>query len=106
LRKRGRVDKSQPELVQKIRDSGGSVAILSSLGHGIADLLIGGDFPCPYCERKFRQNKLMELKEPGGKLTPDEKRFHDMWLGQVGTWVVVRYGNQMLIEENGELVEV
>ena len=40
-RKRGRVDQNQKEIVKGLRDEGASVEILSNVGGGVPDLLVG-----------------------------------------------------------------
>lgn len=106
MRRRGRVDKTQPELVKKLRDNGKSVAVLSPLGGGIPDLLIAGASACPHCKRKFPQNILIEVKEAGGTLTEDEQRFFLGWIGPKAVWTVFRQGNNIIVEENGQLVQL
>jgi len=62
--------------VAELRALGCSVAVLSGLGGGVPDLLIG-----------FRGvNYLLEVKNlegRGDKLTPAESAFFDSWAGQV-----------------------
>ena len=74
-----RVDKNQPAIVAKFRAMGASVAILSSVGNGLPDLLIAldGGWSC-----------LVEIKDgsqPASKrkLTSDERKFFDGWLGNI-----------------------
>lgn len=80
MRRRARIDANQPDIVDALRKAGASVRSLSQLGQGIPDLLIG------YCG----WNALAEIKDPsqpraGQSLSkhPDEKKFHDLWKGQV-----------------------
>lgn len=78
MHKYGRIDENQPEIVAALRKIGCSVEILSSVGGGCPDLLVGLDY----------KNYLMEVK-PGFKppserrLTAEEKKFHGTWRGQV-----------------------
>jgi len=78
VRKKGRVDATQPEIVSALRRAGCSVLVMSNLGGGAPDLLVA------------RQNQLtlMELKDgqaPPSKrrLTPDETEFHREWLSPI-----------------------
>ena len=79
MRRAARIDENQPELVKQLRSIPGcTVQPLHMVGKGCPDLLVGwmGD------------NKLLEVKNadmpPSQKhLTPDEKRWHSQWAGQV-----------------------
>jgi len=62
---RARVDLTHAGIVAALRQVGASVQSLASIGHGCPDLLVG------YRMRWF----VLELKSPGGKLTPDEWDF-------------------------------
>lgn len=73
-----KIDDNQNLIVKQLRRCGVSVAITSMVGHGFPDLVIG-----------IRdKNYLIELKD-GNKsasrkqLTTAEKRFADIWAGQV-----------------------
>lgn len=74
----GRVDANQKEVVERLRKCGFSVAILSNIGKGVPDLLVGAN----------GINYLIELKD-GSKppsqrrLTEDEKAFAESWRGFV-----------------------
>jgi hypothetical protein len=79
VRKWNRIDANQTETVKALRQAGCSVAILSSIGRGIPDLLVG----------RNGKNILLELKD--GSLSParralsvDEQKFVVNWRGQVG----------------------
>ena len=92
-----RTDSNQREIVAALRKAGFSVCILSAAGHGgvagCPDLVVGG----PSRDQDYQAdthwangaafNWLLEVKAPGGKLTPDQYRWHAAWRGQV---VVVR----------------
>lgn len=73
-----RVDENQREIVKFLREKNVSVAILSSLGKGIPDII------CGYKGK----NILLELKD-GNKfpseqaLTAEQKIWHYDWKGQV-----------------------
>lgn len=60
--KHGRIDANQSEIVAALRACGCTVAITSDVGGGFPDLVVG------YQGRNF----LLEIKTPGGKLTPDQ----------------------------------
>lgn len=79
---RGRVDANQKAIVKALRDIGCSVAILSSLGHGVADLLVG----------RNGVNLLLEVKsDDKQKLTPAETKFAEAWRGQLERVETVEY---------------
>ena len=54
-----------------LRDFGASVQILSNVGHGCPDLLVG------YRGVTYP----MEIKSPGGSLTKDEYEWQQAWRG-------------------------
>lgn len=74
VRRKGRVDVNQAEVVAALRAIGAAVAITSSLGGGFPDLVVG-----------YRGvNWLLEVKDgnkppSGQRLTPDEIEFHGVW---------------------------
>lgn len=74
---RARVDSNQAGIIAALRVIGASVAILSPLGHGIPDLLVG-----------FRGNNyLLEVKNGDlipsrRRLTQKENSFFEDWRGQ------------------------
>jgi hypothetical protein len=75
-----RVDANQAEIVAALRRCGCSVQVLSMVGKGCPDLLVGRDY----------RNYLLEVKDgskPPSKrqLTPDEVEWHADWLGRVNT---------------------
>ena len=68
---RHRADDNQQEIVDTLRDIGVSVLVLSQVGGGAPDLLVG-----------FRGKEyLMEVKASKGKLRPGQKKFFDTWRG-------------------------
>lgn len=68
-----RVDKNQLEVVGQLRGLGFSVVHLHTLGHGVPDLIVSMN----------GFNLLVELKSSGGKLTKDEKDFHETFTGGI-----------------------
>jgi hypothetical protein len=73
-----RTDANQKEIVQALRNCGASVFILSDVGKGCPDLLIG----------LSGRNYLGEVKDgkkppSGQKLTEKEQLFFNSWKGQV-----------------------
>lgn len=73
-----KIDANQPEIVAALRKIGCTVQILSSVGKGCPDILVG------YRGRNF----LLEIKDgaksvSAQKLTPDQVEWHDLWNGQV-----------------------
>lgn len=78
MRQAAAVDRNQAEIVKALRGVGATVQILSAVGKGCPDLLVG-----------FRgRNSLIEVKDfakPPSKrtLTPDQVEWHAGWKGQV-----------------------
>lgn len=78
MRTRAKVDTNQKQIVASLRRVGASVTMLHTLGKGVPDILCG-----------FRgHNYLLEIKDGSKipskrKLTPDEKYWHMVWMGQV-----------------------
>lgn len=73
-----RVDANQSKIVEQLRRIGATVQVLSSVGQGCPDILVG------YRTRNF----LFEIKDGAKipskkKLTPDEEVFFQTWQGQV-----------------------
>lgn len=78
MRRAANTDRSQQPIVKALRDIGASVQILSHVGQGVPDLLVG-----------YRHvNVLLEVKNaddgPAKRaLTVAEKDWHEAWGGQV-----------------------
>lgn len=71
------MDANQAEIVAALRRLGWSVAVLSSVGDGFPDVLVGA----------AGVNVLLEIKDgqktkSAQKLTEAEVRFHEEWRGQ------------------------
>ena len=80
MRKHGKIDANQAEIVAVLRRCGFSVQSLASVGNGCPDLLVG----------RGLENFLLEVKDgnqPPSKhrLTDEEKEWHAGWRGQVTT---------------------
>jgi len=73
VRKYGRVDANQGDVVKVLLGAGFSVASLASLGGGVGDILVGGS----------GINVMIEVKVGNEPLTPAEKKFHAEWKGQI-----------------------
>ena len=90
MRRYGRVDDNQKQIVHWLRQAGATVQSLATIGGGCPDLLVG-----------FRdRNYLFEIKDgsksPSARqLTPDETKWHAEWKGQV--YVVERPEAALLI---------
>ncbi len=99
MRTRGRIDGNQNEIVSILRNIGATVLILSSMGKGCPDILVGFKY----------HNYLMELKDPEQPeskrfLTPDEVKFAHEWKGQVNTVTTINDAFRV-IHFNGVLLE-
>ncbi len=71
-------DANQAAIVKALRKVGASVCILSAVGQGCPDLLVGHG----------GANYLLEIKDgslppSARKLTPDQEAWHAVWLGEV-----------------------
>ena len=77
VRTAAKIDGNQTELVAALEAALGPGCVLSlaALGKGVPDLLVawGGT------------TLLVEVKQPGCKLTPDQDRFHRRWPGRIVT---------------------
>lgn len=71
--RRGQQDRNQPEIVKALKQVGASVVSTAAIGGGFPDLVVG-----------FRgRNYLIEVKTVGGKLNPDQEKFHKEWYATV-----------------------
>lgn len=78
MRKYGKTDSNQTEIVSKLRQLGVSVFSTASMGDGFPDIVVGSK----------GVNYLIELKDgkkppSQRKLTADEIKFHNSWKGSV-----------------------
>lgn len=80
-------DKNEREIIDALRACGCSVQQLSI--KGVPDLLVG--FTDPYSGKKITM--LIEVKDKGGKLTPDEIAWHEQWQG--GLYIVYTVGHAL-----------
>jgi hypothetical protein len=73
-----RVDANQSSIVRALREIGASVQSLADLGKGVPDIAVG------YRGKNFLF-EIKDWKQPPSKrrLTPDEKKWHQSWNGQV-----------------------
>ena len=71
MRRASKVDQSQPEIVQALREHGATVQLCHQVAGGFPDLVVG------YRGRVI----FIECKVPGGKLTPDQVIWHEQWAG-------------------------
>ena len=89
MRKRGKTDANQIEIVSALRAAGAHVAITSNLGGGFPDLV------CMYADRVL----LMEVKSKGGRLTEEEQVFYNEW----SAGMVVVYSVEEALDAIGRL---
>lgn len=73
-----KIDANQNEIVEFLRGQGATVQILSAVGKGCPDILVGFN----------GKNLLMEIKDGAKtasqtKLTPDQSKWHSEWRGDV-----------------------
>ncbi len=75
---RGRTDSNQSAIVKALRKVGATVQILSDVGKGCPDLLVG------FAGRTYAMEVKDGAKSPSErKLTPDQVKWHRAWKGQV-----------------------
>jgi Holliday junction resolvase len=77
MKRKGRTDRNQQDIVDALRKAGCSVLSLANVGQGCPDLLVG----------LAGKNHLLEVKDGDKppcrqKLTPAQVRFHRDWQGQ------------------------
>lgn len=75
-----KIDANQNEIVDALRKAGCTVQILSSVGKGCTDLVVGIPF------REVGLSLMMEVKDgkkpkSAQKLTPDQVDWHNKWVG-------------------------
>lgn len=72
MRRAAKVDANHAEIVAALRKIGCKVTSLAAMGGGVPDLLV-------YFRGRLM---LIEVKRPGGgKLTPDQAKWHAEWAG-------------------------
>ena len=78
MRRAAKIDDIQGDVVQALRKVGASVEVMSAVGQGFPDILVG------YQGHDYK----MELKDPGArkrykgtKLTQDQWLWHQQWSG-------------------------
>ena len=70
-----KIDLNQNDIVDTFRKLGASVLVLSAVGRGCPDVLVG------MRSRNRKINVLVEIKGARGKLTADQFTFHCEWKG-------------------------
>ena len=75
VRKRGRVDANQGEIVAALRNVGAMVKSVANEGDGFADLIVVS----PYSHRVH----LLEVKARKGRLTAAQLEVHQRWSIQI-----------------------
>lgn len=91
---KARTDANQTEIVRRFREIGASVQVMSSVGKGFPDLIVG-----------WRgRNILLELKDgskpPSARaLTVDQVHWHANWAGQVAVVTSVDQAVELVMRE-------
>ena len=82
MRRAAKKDTNQTQVTDELRACGLKVAFTHVLGQGAPDFLVGG-WRLDYTGGTSIGPALLwvELKSPGGRLTPAEERFHQEWAG-------------------------
>jgi len=81
MKRFGRVDKNQKEIVDALREAGASVQSLATVGGGCIDLLVGFD----------KQTFIMEIKKPRGTFTQEQMKWFKDWNGSEIHIVLSKY---------------
>ena len=84
--RRGRADSNQRPMVDALRSAGAQVVILSAVGKGCPDLLVGYAGANFLIETKNGARSASYSRDQRANLmrTPDQDRFHKLWTGQLG----------------------
>jgi hypothetical protein len=100
-------DANHNELVGAWQSVGLSVYEANNVGGGFPDAIVGGSMPCPLCGKKFKQNKLVEIKVPGrrGNLNPLQVKFHAAWKGQITVARTIEEALKIAGTNNGGLFD-
>ena len=77
MRQAAKRDRNEGEIVAALEACGCSVTRLSQ--KGVPDLLVGYIHPVS----RLPRTTLIEVKEPRGKLTPDQDEWHALFVGEV-----------------------
>lgn len=75
------MDSTHAAIRDAFRSMGFAVYDSSRFGQGFGDLVVSRDM----------QTAIIECKSPGGKLTPDQVKFHGEWRGRI--YIVVTVGD-------------
>jgi len=89
--KAANVDNVQPEIVKALRAIGASVQVLSSVGRGVPDLLVG------WRKKTF----LLECKTGNGQLNTVQREWHAKWAGHVAVVRTPEEAQRAVIEAEG-----
>lgn len=93
MRRHGRTDANQTEIVAALRGIGAHVQSLADVGKGCPDLLVS-----------FRGAWFVfELKSPGGKLTDDERDWHNAARASVFVVFNAEQAGAILEKETGRI---
>lgn len=69
--RRAKIDQNQPAIVDVLERGGCLVQSLARMGDGVPDLLVAG----PPSFGRGQRLALVEVKQPKGKLRPEQERF-------------------------------
>lgn len=83
MRVAAKIDANQPKIVEALRRCGWTVEVLSAVGKGVPDIMVGA-----ISKKQGRVNILLEIKDGSRipseqKLTPAQEEWHSKWRGQV-----------------------
>lgn len=82
MRRAAHIDDNQPAIVSALQAAGCSTQSLAAVGLGVPDLLVGFAGVNILLEIKNREGLDGEVAR-GKILTPDQKKFHGFWKGQI-----------------------
>lgn len=79
MRTAAKVDRNQPEIVAALRRVGATVLVLSAVGRGCPDIVVGYHGVNYFIEIKDGEKPPSERR-----LTPDQVEWHGKWRGRAG----------------------
>lgn len=83
MRIAAKIDANQPEIVKALRKIGCTVEILSAVGKGCPDIIVGYKMYNGVKCNVFFEIKDGEKPKSARKLTPDQVKWHEQWQGAV-----------------------
>jgi len=90
MRTKARTDNNQKTIVARLRAAGFHVVCTHQAGAGFPDLIVANK----------KNTWLVEIKSPGGKLTPAQLKFHKQWNAAARPIIIAHNFDDLLQELN------